>query len=72
MTEQDLIELKMEMEQELKEEAFTERMMRTDYEYAMERYIETIEEAQGLLDFVVKSMESYGWSTTRDEVLNYV
>ena len=65
-------ELKMDMEQEMKEEAYYERKMYEDEEFAVEQYSEQIMDIQEKLSKIARELNEYGHQLTVEELLKYV
>ena len=66
------IDLKQELEEELRREARHEELMRSDWEYAVKSMY--IEDDMTLKEFkeAIKTLENYGWNFTDQDILELI
>jgi hypothetical protein len=67
MTEQEYNELKMDMEQEMKEEAYEQSRMRTDLDYAVEKL--GLYDIHDEINKFVHKLEEYGHDISFNQVI---
>ena len=71
-TEDEMREFKEEMRQEMKEDAYYEKLMYSDEDYAIDQYLVEIQEAEGILRKVSNKLSRYGHSISTKELLDLI
>ena len=70
MTEQEMVELKLEMEREIKEEQYEEQLMHRDAEYCLERL--GLYDLHDEINKLVNRTNEYGHCVSFNEVIEMI
>lgn len=65
-------EIREEMEREIREDAYIEYKLRTDWEYALNHLNVSEDMSVGEFAQALKKLQSYGWDITADELLESI
>lgn len=70
-TEEEIREFKEEVRQEMKENAYCEKLMYEDEEYAVKQFEDEILEATKILENISTKLATHGHELTMSDLINY-